>query len=109
MVNDCIPTLRGGWVLFFFCSTILVCVSVVSSLVFGVIWPWNISESFRSALSFSVTKGANGAAVDRFFSAMIKDVTAWVDASAEEIHCIVVFSGKNSTVYVIHYALVLEI
>ena len=74
-----------------------------------VIWPWNIYASFISALSFSVTKGANGAAVDRFFSAMIKYVTAWVDASAEEIHCIVVFSGKNSTVYVIHYALVLEI
>ena len=107
MVTDYISTFGCGWVLFWVCSTILVCVSVVSSLVFGVIWPWNISESFRSALSFSVTKGANGTAGAGFFSALIKSVSACVDASAEEIPGIAVFSGNNSTASVMHSAVVL--
>ena len=37
MVTACVSTLGCGWVLFWFCPTILVYVSVVSSLVFGVI------------------------------------------------------------------------
>ena len=44
---------------YYFCSTILVCVSVVSSLGFGTIWPWKISASFLSALIVSVPKVAS--------------------------------------------------
>ena len=91
------------------CSAILVCVSVVSSLVSGLIWPWNISSSFAGTLSFSVTKGANGADGAGFFSALIKSVASWVAASSQEITGIVVFSGKNSAVYVMRSALVLKI
>ena len=57
IVTDCGSILGGGWVLFLFCSTILACVSVVSSLVFDMIWPWYIYASFITALIFSVPKG----------------------------------------------------
>ena len=108
MVTDYISTFGCGWVLFWVCSTILVCVSVVSSLVFGVIWPWNISESFRSALSFSVTKGANCAAGAKFFSALIKYIVAWVSVFVEEIPGILLFPGDNFTMTAISSAFVLE-
>ena len=68
MVTDCGSTLGGVWVLFWFCSAILVCVSVVSRLVFGVIWPWNISASFLSASSFYVYKGENRSDDDGFLA-----------------------------------------
>ena len=87
----------------------MVYVSVVSSLVFGMIWPWKISASFLIEIFFSVTKGANRAAGAGFFSALIKSVSACVDASAEEIPGIAVFSGNNSTASVMCYAVVLEI
>ena len=60
MVTDCGPTLRCGWFIFCFFSNILFCVSVVSSLVFDVIWPWNISASFLSSLSFMCLKVKTG-------------------------------------------------
>ena len=78
MVNVSSSTLRGVWVLFLFCSTILVCVSVVSSLVLGVILPWKMSASFLSESSFSVTMGTNEAAGARFFVALIRYVDSWV-------------------------------
>ena len=86
----------------------MVCASVVSSLVFDLIWSSNISESFLSALFFSVPKGENGAAGAGFFSALVNYVSTWVSESAEEIPGIVVLSGKNSTAPVIRYSLVLE-
>ena len=71
MVTSCGSTLEGGWVLFFFCSTIFFWVSVVSSLVFSEIFPWNIFTTFLSESIISVTKGANGEAVAVFCSALI--------------------------------------
>ena len=59
MMTDCGSNLRCGWFLFCFCSTILVCVSVVSILGFDAIWPWRNSAIFLSALSFSLPKSAN--------------------------------------------------
>ena len=90
----------GRWLgpVFLFSPTILVCVLVVSSLVFGVIWTWKISASFLSALIFYVPKDANGTAGTGFSSELINYVAAWVAALAEEITGIVVFSGNNSTV-----------
>ena len=108
MVTACISILRGISVLFFFCSAILVCVSVVSSLVFPVIFPWDIFTSFLSALSFSIPNGANGVAGTGFFSALIKYVAAWLAALAEEIPGIVVLSGNNSTGSALCSVLVLE-
>ena len=58
----------------FICYTILVCVSVLSSLFFVVIWPWKISAFFLSAISFSVPKGTTGASGAVFFGALIKYV-----------------------------------
>ena len=109
MVTACDSTLGGGWVLFCFCSTILVCVLVVSTLVFGVIWPWDITTSFLIVFSFSLPKGANGAAGAIFFSTLIKYVATWVAASAKEIPVILVFSGKNYIVSIMCSSIVLEI
>ena len=41
---------------------IVVCVSVVSSFIFDIIWPWKISASFLRKLLFLVPMGANRAA-----------------------------------------------
>ena len=46
---------------------------------------------FSMCNKFSVPKGANGEAGARFFSALMKYVSAWVSESAEEIPGIVVF------------------
>ena len=70
---------------------------------FSVIFPWNISASFLSALHFYM--GASG---DGFLNALIKSVTTWVDESAEEIPGIVVFSGNNSIVSARNLDLVLK-
>ena len=71
-------------------------------------WTWNISESFLSALSFSVLKHSNGVASAEFFSAMINSIDTWVTALAEEITDSVVLSGNNSTVSIMHSDIVLE-
>ena len=63
-------------ILFWF--AILVCVSVVSSLGFSVIFPWKMSASFLSASSFSVPKGENGAAGSVLFSVIVNYVAPWV-------------------------------
>ena len=52
MVTACGYTFGGVWFLFFFCSTILAWVSVVSVLVFFGIFPWKTSVSFLNVLSF---------------------------------------------------------
>ena len=67
-----------------------------------------MSASFKRESSFSVTKGANGVDSAGFFSALIKSAVAWVAAMAEEIPGILVFSGNNSTISAIRFALVLE-
>ena len=66
MVTACGSTLGVGCVIFSFCTTILVRASVVSSMVFGVIWPWKIPTSSLIELRFSVPKGENGAAATIF-------------------------------------------
>ena len=76
MVNYCGSNIGCGWVLILFCSTILVCVSVVSSLVLPVIFPWKMYASFISASSSSVPKGARRAAVAGFSIDLIKSVAA---------------------------------
>ena len=68
-----------------------------------------MSASILSASRFSVPKGANGAAGDRFFSVLIRYVATQESESAEETPGIVVFSGNNLTVSKICSALVLEI
>ena len=59
MATPCVYTLGDGWVLFWFSSTILVCVSVVSSLVFAMVLSCKISSSFLSISSFYIPKGEN--------------------------------------------------
>ena len=83
IVTDCVFTLGGGWVLFCFCSTILVCVSGVSSLVFAMVCSWIFLPDFRSTSSFSVHNGENGADSAVFFSTLIVSVASWVAAPAE--------------------------
>ena len=92
------PTFGVTWVLFFFCYTILDCFSVISSLVFSVIFTCKMSVIFLSVSSFYVPKGANWAADAGFFSALSKSIVAMVAESAEESPGIVVLSGNNSTV-----------
>ena len=66
MVTYCGSTLRVFWFLSFFCSNILVCVSVVSSLGFYVIWPCNMSARFLSASIFLCLRVKMGSMVMGF-------------------------------------------
>ena len=56
---------------------------------------------------FHAPKGANGAAGDGFFSALIKSIDVSMDAPEKEIPGIMVFSGNNSTMSAIFYDIVL--
>ena len=83
MVTPCVYTLGDVWVLFWLSSTILVCVSVVSSLVFAMVCSCKMSSSFLSLSSFYIPKGENEAYCALYFIALIISVASWVAAPAE--------------------------
>ena len=56
MLTTCGFILRDVQVLLYFCSTFLVCVLVVSSVVFAVIWIWEMFASFLIASIFMCLK-----------------------------------------------------
>ena len=56
----------------------------VPEVCFPVIFPLKISDRFLSTPRFSVLKCANREAGAGFFSALVKSIATWVDASAEE-------------------------